>query len=96
MLDKVANEYAGIRNEEKPVIGMRGQSKDLSRIAGLIRDKRRKARLSGDPNAVAENKPLTMILLDDKNQDAYAQCQVGLKGVCIHAHSCQAIIGLLS
>ena len=72
VLDEEANRHLGIQNEERPVIGVRGQSKDLSRIAGLIQEKRRKGRAEGTN---PPNTPLTIVLLDDKSQDAYAQCQ---------------------
>ena len=51
---------------------MRGQSKDLSRIAGLVQEKRRKQRQDGE---TPDDTGLTIVLLDDKTQDAYAQCQ---------------------
>ena len=36
VLDECANEHAGMQAEERPVIGVRGQRKDLARVAKLI------------------------------------------------------------
>lgn len=65
VLDEEANSFAGITNEERPLIGVRGQSKDLSRIAGLVQEKRRRARADGES---PPNTPLTIVLFDDKFQ----------------------------
>ena len=36
VLDECANDAAGMRAEERPIIGVRGQRKDLARVARLI------------------------------------------------------------
>ena len=36
MLDECANQHAGMAAEERPIIGVRGQRKDLARVARLI------------------------------------------------------------
>jgi hypothetical protein len=36
VLDECANEHAGMQAEERPIIGVRGQRKDLARVAKLI------------------------------------------------------------
>jgi hypothetical protein len=36
VLDECANAHAGMEAEERPIIGVRGQRKDLARVAKLI------------------------------------------------------------
>mmetsp|Transcript_48153 Transcript_48153/g.151067 ORF Transcript_48153/g.151067 Transcript_48153/m.151067 type:complete len:619 (+) Transcript_48153:254-2110(+) len=67
LLDISANKHAGIVQEERPLVGVRGQQKDMARIAKLI-SKKNKER--GMPD-----KPVTIVLLDDKDKDAYGNCQ---------------------
>mmetsp|Transcript_89851 Transcript_89851/g.240075 ORF Transcript_89851/g.240075 Transcript_89851/m.240075 type:complete len:629 (+) Transcript_89851:97-1983(+) len=68
VLDECANQHAGIVSQERPIIGVRGQRKDLGRVAKLIQAKRLK-------EGSTESKPVTVILLDDRKQDAYGNCQ---------------------
>jgi hypothetical protein len=53
--------------EERPLVGVRGEQKDMKRIAKLIAQKNE---AKGEPH-----KPVTIVLIDDKDTDGWGQCQ---------------------
>ncbi len=59
VLDECASKHAGILNQERPIIGVRGKRKDMGRVVKLIKEKRR-------ATGQEEHKPVTVILLDDR------------------------------
>jgi len=67
LLEDAANRYTGMVAEERPLIGVRGEQKDMSRIAKLIAAKNRAKGV--------KNGPCTIVMLDDKDTDSWNQCQ---------------------
>lgn len=84
ILDEVANKHAGIQNEERPIIGVRGKRKDLARVVKLIQNKRQ---VNNEP----ASRPVTLILLDDRCQDAYGNCQANDPRILCHIPAYNAI-----
>jgi len=41
VLDEVASKHAGLKNVERPIIGVRGKRKDLGRIVDVLQKKRK-------------------------------------------------------
>jgi hypothetical protein len=84
VLDECANAHAGMEAEERPIIGVRGQRKDLARVAKLIQNQRQK-------KGEAMSKPVTIVLLDDRKQDAYGNCQANDQRILCHVAPYNAI-----
>jgi hypothetical protein len=57
-----------MKNQERPLVGVRGEQKDLSRVARLLKGKVDKLQRS--------SAPVTLCLLDDKDKDGWGKCQV--------------------
>ena len=68
LLEERVDVYAGMKNQERPLVGVRGEQKDLTRVARLLKCKWDKAR--------QEPRPITLCLLDDKAKDGWGKCQV--------------------
>jgi len=84
-LDAIACKHLNIKNEERPIIGVRGQRKDLKRVAKLIKDKRDQEQGS-DPA-----RPVTIILIDDRKCDAWGNCQANDERLLLHIPAYNAI-----
>jgi len=84
VLDEVASKHAGLKNVERPIIGVRGKRKDLGRIVDILQKKRRE---QGED----EGRPITIILLDDRFQDAYGNCQANDPRILSHIPAFNAI-----
>jgi len=82
VLDAAACDFLGIRNQERPIIGVRGQRKDLARVAKLIKEKR---------SPLNAARPATIILIDDRNCDAYGKCQVNDERMLCHVPAHNAV-----
>ena len=68
LLEERVDVYAGMKNQERPLVGVRGEQKDLTRVARLLKCKLDKGR--------QEPRPITLCLLDDKAKDGWGKCQV--------------------
>jgi len=67
LLSNCTDAYAGFQCQSRPVVGVRGQQKDLKRITKMIDEQNRQ-------NGVT-NRPVTLVLIDDKDMDAYGGSQ---------------------
>jgi len=84
VLDEIASKHAGLQNQERPIIGVRGKRKDLGRIVEILQRKRRAA-------GQDEARPITIVLIDDRFQDAYGNCQANDPRVLCHIPAFNAI-----
>lgn len=85
VLDRTACKHLGIQNQERALIGVRGQRKDMGRVAKLIKEKREQ---SGD---VAQQKPVTIVLIDDRKCDAWGNCQANDERFLCHIPAYNAV-----
>ena len=69
VLDRTACKHLGIQNQERPLIGVRGQRKDMARVVKLIKKRRER-------DGAALDTPVTVCLIDDRKCDAWGNCQV--------------------
>jgi len=74
VLDREACRYLGIQEQERPLIGVRGQRKDLGRVAKLIREKL----------GPEDPPPVTIALIDDRKCDAWGNCQCNDQRLLCH------------
>jgi hypothetical protein len=84
VLDRTACKHLGIQNQERPLIGVRGQRKDMGRVAKLIRRKREK-------QGVPLNTPVTIVLIDDRKCDAWGNCQANDERFLCHIPAYNAV-----
>jgi len=86
VLDRTACKHLGIQNQERALIGVRGQRKDMGRVAKLIKDKRE---ASGD--VAQQAKPVTIVLIDDRKCDAWGNCQANDERFLCHIPAYNAV-----
>lgn len=84
VLDRTACKHLGIQNQERPLIGVRGQRKDMGRVAKLIRKKREREGMQLD-------KPVTIVLIDDRKHDAWGNCQANDERFLCHIPAYNAV-----
>lgn len=85
VLDRTACKHLGIQNQERPLIGVRGQRKDMGRVAKLIRKKRERE------GGVQLDKPVTIVLIDDRKHDAWGNCQANDERFLCHIPAYNAV-----
>ena len=84
VLDRTACKHLGIQNQERPLIGVRGQRKDMSRVAKLIKKKRER---DGAPL----DTPVSICLIDDRKCDAWGNCQANDERFLCHIPAYTAV-----
>jgi len=84
VLDRTACKHLGIQNQERPLIGVRGQRKDMGRVSKLLKKRRERDGLQLD-------KPVTIVLIDDRKCDAWGNCQANDERFLCHIPAYNAV-----
>jgi len=84
VLDRTACKHLGIQNQERPLIGVRGQRKDMARVSKLLKKRREREGLTLD-------KPVTIVLIDDRKCDAWGNCQANDERFLCHIPAYNAV-----